>query len=231
MAAPLLVVALCFMGGAAAWAQEQSAEVVVSADRSDALGVVSIAQSDDGTDPDPDSDLRLVERESSERVDAVVIALWVIAAGMSALLGVFLWHTSPRRRLRMARSRSVQLYSEAQEDSEPSTGPFTGEPEHETDGESDPPAEELAVSEESALESDADADAPAEESAVSKDPASESGAGGGVPPEESAVSGELALESGAGAGAPGEEPAAAETADGEREPGLWVRLRQAVGLD
>ena len=40
----------------------------------------------------------------------MVIALWSIAAGMTVMLVLFLWHTSPRRRLRLARRRSMQLY-------------------------------------------------------------------------------------------------------------------------
>lgn len=74
-----------------------------------APGVVSTAQSDIDPSPESDTEPRLVARETSERVDAVVIALWSIAAAMSVMLVLFLWHTSPRRRLRLARRRSIQL--------------------------------------------------------------------------------------------------------------------------
>ena len=66
------------------------------------MGLVSTAQSDVEADSQDDTDRRLVGRESSARVDAVVIALWSIAVGMTVMLGIFLWHTSPRRRLRLA---------------------------------------------------------------------------------------------------------------------------------
>ena len=54
-------------------------------------------------------------RESRQRIDAVVIALWSIAGAMTVLLAVFLWHTSPRRRLRLARNREAQLWRVANE--------------------------------------------------------------------------------------------------------------------
>ena len=84
--------------------------MVVSADQPGSLGLVSTAQSDVEPDPEDGTDRRLVGRESSERVDAIVIALWSIAAGMTVMLGIFLWHTSPRRRLRLARRRSTERY-------------------------------------------------------------------------------------------------------------------------
>ena len=84
--------------------------MVVSTDVSSSVGVVSTAQSDTEISPESDTEPRLVNRESSERVDGVVIALWSIAAGMTVMLVLFLWHTSPRRRLRLARRRSTQLY-------------------------------------------------------------------------------------------------------------------------
>ena len=71
-----------------------------------AAGDSTVAQSDEETDLSEGTERRLVERQSSERVDGVVIALFAIAGGMSVILAVFLWHTSPRRRLRLARARS-----------------------------------------------------------------------------------------------------------------------------
>ena len=90
----------------------------MSAGQSDALRVVSTAQSELDTDPDR----RLVDRESSERVDAVVIALWTIAVVMTVLLAIFLWHTSPRRRMRLAGNGSAELSGEADGDSESAEG-------------------------------------------------------------------------------------------------------------
>ena len=111
LAAPLLSVALLVaVAGPASATGEGEAPMVVSAEVSNSLGVVSTAQSDTEISPDSDTEPRLVGRESSERVDGVVIALWSIAAGMTVMLVLFLWHTSPRRRLRLARRRSTQLY-------------------------------------------------------------------------------------------------------------------------
>ena len=104
--------------------------MVVVADQSGSLGVVSTAQSDAQGDPEDGTDRRLVGRESSERVDAIVIALWSIAAGMTVMLGIFLWHTSPRRRLRLARRRSTQLYQAGgQESEQPAEDGSAAEPE------------------------------------------------------------------------------------------------------
>ena len=114
--APLLAVTLCLLAAGPAVAADDGAEVVISVGQSDSLGVVSTAQSD-GTDTEPGPDRRLVGRESGERVDAVVIALWTIAGVMTVLLGIFLWHTSPRRRLRLA-GGSTELFDEADEDPE-----------------------------------------------------------------------------------------------------------------
>ena len=70
------------------------------------VGEPTVAQSDEGTDLSEGTERRSVERQSSDRVGGVVIALFSIAAAMSVMLAVFLWHTSPRRRLRLARARS-----------------------------------------------------------------------------------------------------------------------------
>ena len=120
-AAPLLTVVLFVVAvDSVSAADEGDAPMVVSADQPGALGVVSTAQSDVETDPEDGTDRRLVDRKSSERVDAIVIALWSIAAGMTVMLGIFLWHTSPRRRLRLARRRSTERYEpEAEESEEP----------------------------------------------------------------------------------------------------------------
>ena len=130
-AAPLLAVALFVVAvDSASAADEGDAPMVVSADQPGALGVVSTAQSDAETDPEDGTDRRLVGRESSERVDAIVIALWSIAAGMTVMLGIFLWHTSPRRRLRLARRRSTELYeAEGEESGEPAEDESAEEPE------------------------------------------------------------------------------------------------------
>ena len=88
----LAALLLCVAG--AAWvapaseavAQEQHYQVLQD-DESDPLG----------------PERRLVGRDSSERVDAVFFALMAIAACLSAMLVIFVWHTSPRRRLRLSR--------------------------------------------------------------------------------------------------------------------------------
>ena len=113
MTAPLLAVALCLLAAGPASAADGGDELVVSVDQSDSLGLVKTAQSDGGTDADSGPDRRLVGRESGERVDAVVIALWTIAGVMTVLLGIFLWHTSPRRRLRLA-GPSAELFDGAE---------------------------------------------------------------------------------------------------------------------
>ena len=131
MAPVLAVVLLLAAGGPVSVADEGDPPMVVSADQSGSLGVVSTAQSDGGTDPESDGEQRLVDRESSERVDAVVIALWSIAAGMAVMLALFLWHTSPRRRLRLARRRSTALYDaevEGSEDGSVDDGPAVERP-------------------------------------------------------------------------------------------------------
>ena len=130
-AAPLLTVVLFVVAvDSASAADEGDAPMVVSTGQPGALGVVSTAQSDVETDLEDGTDRRLVGRESSERVDAIVIALWSIAAGMTVMLGIFLWHTSPRRRLRLARRRSTELYeAEGEESEEPAEGESAEEPE------------------------------------------------------------------------------------------------------
>ena len=112
LAAALLAAALVLVAfgtqSAAAQTETPSAAVVEVSDAAGASGLV-VAQSELETDEEPGTTRRLVGRESSTRVDSFVVALWSIAVGMTVMLGLFLWHTSPRRRLRLARTRSAQL--------------------------------------------------------------------------------------------------------------------------
>ncbi len=147
-AASLLTVALFVVAvDSASAADEGDAPMVVSADQSGALGVVSTAQSDAEADLEDGTDRRLVGRESSERVDAIVIALWSIAAGMTVMLGIFLWHTSPRRRLRLARRRSTELYEAEGEESERPAEDESVEDESALEPESEPRSDEEPESE------------------------------------------------------------------------------------
>ena len=118
MAAPLLAVALCLLAASPVSAADPDG-AVVGAQGSDVVRVVDSAQSEVEADPDSDPDRRLVDRESSERIDAVVIALWTIAGVMTVLLALFLWHTSPRRRLRLAGGGAAELSGEAEGGAEP----------------------------------------------------------------------------------------------------------------
>ena len=67
---------------------------------------VVVAQNGQVSDPSAQPERRVVQSESSGRVDAVVISLYSIAGAMTVMLGVFVWHTSPKRRMRLARERS-----------------------------------------------------------------------------------------------------------------------------
>ena len=78
--------AACAAAASEAMAQEQHYQVL----------------QDDGSDP-LGPERRLVGRDSSESVDAVFFGLMSIAAGLSVMLVIFVWHTSPRRRLRLSR--------------------------------------------------------------------------------------------------------------------------------
>lgn len=119
MAAPLLAVALWLLAASPVSSADGPGGGVVGAEGSDVVRVVGSAQSEVEADPDSGSDRRLVDRESSERIDAVVIALWTIAGVMTVLLGLFLWHTSPRRRLRLAGGGSAGLSGDAGGGAEP----------------------------------------------------------------------------------------------------------------
>ena len=167
-AAPLVAVALFVVSAASASAADEGdSPMVVSADQSGSLGLVSTAQSDVEADVEADPDRRLVGRESSARVDAVVIALWSIAAGMTVMLGIFLWHTSPRRRLRLARRRTMHLYDP--EGEEPEDGSAEEEPVEEG------PADEGSAEEGSAEEGPAE-EGSAEEGSAEEGPADEGSA-------------------------------------------------------
>ena len=115
----LLAVVLWLLAASPASAADGPDGGVVGAEGADVLRVVGSAQSEVDADPEADPDRRLVDRESSERVDAVVIALWTIAGVMTVLLGFFLWHTSPRRRLRLAASHPLEPSGEAEGGAEP----------------------------------------------------------------------------------------------------------------
>ena len=52
------------------------------------------------------------DRKAEKEVDLIVNFLLSIAVFMAVMLGVFLWHTSPRRRLRVARTRADRRVGE-----------------------------------------------------------------------------------------------------------------------
>ena len=228
-AASLVAVALFVVSTASASAVgEGDSVMVVSADQSGSLGLVSTAQSDVEADPEDDPDRRLVGRESSARVDAVVIALWSIAAGMTVMLGIFLWHTSPRRRLRLARRRSTQLYDP--EGEEPEDGPAeegSGDPERESAevGSGDPERESAERESAEVGSGDPERESAERESAEvgSGDPERESAeresaeVGSGDPERESAEE---------GSGDPEQESAE----DGSDEKTSLWRLTQRAGM-
>ena len=213
-AAPLLAVALLVaVAGAVSATDGGETPMVVSIEVSDSLGVVSTAQSDTEIDPESGTERRLVGRETSERVDAVVIALWSIAAGMTVMLVLFLWHTSPRRRLRLARRRSTQLY-----DGEADRAEAAGATASAADAEVVEDVE-AAVS---ATWEDAEAVAVAASGAV-EDPE--------LPPiweDEAEPDGEEAEPA---EDSPAKESAEAGAVADEGLPGLWMRLRRTLGLD
>lgn len=178
IAAPLLAVVLLVAVVGSVSAADGSDEFVVSADQSGELGVVVIAQSD--LDPESDTERRLVDRETSERVDGVVIALWSIAAGMTVMLVVFLWHTSPRRRLRLARRRSTERYEPEGAEPEDSTEDEPAEDSEAVEGELAEAAEgESAEAVERELDEEAAAGEAVEavEGESAAEPAGEAGAG------------------------------------------------------
>ena len=127
-AALLLAFALCLLAASPVSAADGPDGAVGGVGGPDVLRVVSTAQSEVDADPASDPDRRLVDRESSARIDAVVIALWTIAGVMTVLLGLFLWHTSPRRRLRLAGGGSAGLSGEAEGGAAPA-GEGSGEDE------------------------------------------------------------------------------------------------------
>ena len=190
--------------------------MVVTAEVSGSLGVVSTAQSGTGNDPESDTERRLVDRETSERVDGVVIALWSIAAGMTVMLVLFLWHTSPRRRLRLARRRSTQLY-----DGEADRAEAGAEAPSATDAEDDPVVEDAEAAA-AATRDDAEAVAVAASGAME---------GPELPPvweDEAEPDGQEAEPA---EDSPAKQSAAAGAVADEGRPGLWMRLRRMLGLD
>lgn len=86
-----------------------------------AAAAADVAQGDSDGDGESDTDRRLIDRSSTERVDSVLIALFSIAGAMALMLLAFLWHTSPRRRLRLARRRSSRMYGSSEDASSPDT--------------------------------------------------------------------------------------------------------------
>ena len=100
-----MALALALPGNAAA-GEPSAAGELSGAGVASGVGEPTVAQGDEGTGLSEGTERRLVERQSSERVDGVVVALFSIAGVMTVMLAVFLWHTSPRRRLRLARARS-----------------------------------------------------------------------------------------------------------------------------
>ena len=198
--------------------------MVVSADQSGALGVVSTAQSDVDTDPEDGTDRRLVDRESSERVDAVVIALWSIAAAMTVMLGIFLWHTSPRRRLRLARRRSTEIYEA--EGEEPEDG--SAEEGLADEGSADEGSAEEASADEGSAE-----EASAEEGLAERAPAVEGPVEAERAPavegsvERAPVEAERTPAEGSAEGELGHDPEYESAKDGsEGSPSLWTLARR-----
>ena len=64
-----------------------------------------------------------LDPESSRKLDRITFALISIAVIVSLLLAGFLWHTSPRRRLGVARRRARELYADpAGEDAAAASG-------------------------------------------------------------------------------------------------------------
>ena len=237
-AVPLLTVALFVVAvDSASAADEGDAPLVVSADKSDALGVVSTAQSDAETDPQDGTGRRLVDRESSERVDAVVIALWSIAAAMTVMLGIFLWHTSPRRRLRLARRRSTELYeAEGEGSEEPAEDESAGEPEPVSESvedgfEEEGPAEEGFV-EEGPAEDGFVEEGPAEDGFVEEGPAEDEFVEEGPAEDGSVEEGPAEVErtpaeDGSAEGELANDPEHECVKDGsEGSPSLWTLARR-----
>ena len=100
-------------------ARHQSAQSASTVQAVESAQSAQSAQSDDPSDPAVESERSLVERTTTRSVDAVVIALFGVAGAMTVMLALFLWHTSPRRRLRMARRRSVELYGPQNDHTKP----------------------------------------------------------------------------------------------------------------
>lgn len=219
--ASLLAVALCLLSAGPASATD-GGPAAAAVDQSDSPSVVVVAQ-EGGSDEDSDTGLRLIDRQSTTRVDAVVIALWSIAGGMTVMLAVFLWHTSPRRRLRLARTRSAHLVEKAEEDAAAGEAEVD---EQDVESSKDVGDGEKAVVGEAEEDDEPDEDAEAGE---------ESGDAG-----QSAASREAELSEVAAASREAEEAEEADEGaeDGEAEvdeddsgQGFWPRPGDARGLD
>ena len=230
--ASLLAVALCLLSVGPASATDGGPAAAV--DQSDSPSVVVVAQ-EGGSDEDSDTGLRLIDRQSTTRVDAVVIALWSIAAGMTVMLAVFLWHTSPRRRLRLARTRSAHLAEEAGEDAEDLEAEEAEEAEGDEDdseAEGDDEPGEDAEDGEEAVVGEAEGDDEPDEDAEAGEESGDAG--------QSAASREAELSEVAAASREAEEAEEADEGaeDGEAEvdeddsgQGFWPRPGDARGLD
>ncbi len=79
---------------------------VSAQDTQDDYNVVPDADPENTSDSDSAGGRRTVDPESSRELERITLALVAIAVLMTVLLAMFLWHTSPQRRLRVARRRS-----------------------------------------------------------------------------------------------------------------------------
>lgn len=79
---------------------------VSAQDVQDEYNVVPEADPESTYDSDSAAVRRTVDPESSRELERITLALVAIAVLMTVLLVMFLWHTSPQRRLRVARRRS-----------------------------------------------------------------------------------------------------------------------------
>ncbi len=81
-------------------------QMLVAARLTQAVSAAAVvAQGENESDPQTTPERRVVETSSSTRIDGVVIGLYAIAGVMTVMLAFFVWHTSPRRRLRLSRQR------------------------------------------------------------------------------------------------------------------------------
>ena len=97
LVAAVLSAALCLLAAAGH---------VSAQDTQDDHNVVPEADPENTSDSDSADGRRTVDPESSRELERITLALVAIAVLMTVLLAMFLWHTSPQRRLRVARRRS-----------------------------------------------------------------------------------------------------------------------------